>query len=169
MIVQEKHVVTLTYDLKTDNGDLVDQATSESPFAFIHGIGTTLPAFDAGLMGKSAGDTFEFSIDSENGYGEYDKQKIQDLDRNIFADAPEGTLVEGNTLPMQYNDPGNPSGAQTIFGTIAELTETAVKMDFNHPLAGQNLNFSGTIIEVREATNSELDHGHAHGPGGHEH
>ncbi len=167
--VQEKHVVTLTYNLKTDSGDLVDQATIEKPFAFIHGIGTTLPAFDAGLVGKEAGESFEFSIDSANGYGEHDSQKIQNLDRGIFAEAPEGTLTVGNTLPMQYNDPGNSSGAQTIYGTIAELTENAVKMDFNHPLAGQNLNFSGTIIGVRKATSVELEHGHAHGPGGHEH
>ncbi len=159
----------MTYDLKTDNGDLVDQATQESPFAFIHGIGTTLAAFDAGLSGKKVGEAFAFSIDSANGYGEYDDQKIQDLDRGIFAEAPEGTLTVGNTLPMQYNDPSNPAGMQTIYGTIAELTDDAVKMDFNHPLAGQNLNFSGTILEVREATASELDHGHAHGPGGHEH
>lgn len=169
MTVQEKHVVTLTYNLKTDSGDLVDQATQESPFAFIHGIGTTLAAFDAGLLGKAAGDSFEFSIDSENGYGEYDAQKVQELDRGIFAEAPEGTLVKGNTLPMQYNDPSNPAGIQTIYGTIAELKEEVVVMDFNHPLAGQNLNFTGTILEVREATNVELEHGHAHGPGGHEH
>ena len=169
MIVQEKHVVTLTYDLHTDNGDLVDQATQETPFAFIHGIGATLPAFDQALSGKNAGDTFKFSIDSASGYGEYDAQKVQELDLEIFKEAPDGALAIGNTIPLQYNDPSNPAGPQTIYGTVSELKEKVVVMDFNHPLAGQNLNFSGTILEVREATATELDHGHVHGPGGHQH
>ena len=167
MIVQEKHVVTLTYQLKNDNGELLDQTTEEKPFAFIHGLGMTLPAFDAGLQGKSAGDTFEFSIEAANGYGEYNDQNIAEVPLDVFAEAPEGTLVVGASLPMQFMDPnGNP---QTAYGAIVEITDAAVVMDFNHPLAGQNLNFSGTILEVREATNTELDHGHVHGPGGHHH
>lgn len=169
MIVQKHHVVVLSYDLKTDAGDLVDQATTESPFAFIHGIGQTLPAFDEALEGKKAEEAFSFSITAENGYGAYEQERLQKIPADIFADAPEGTLELGRTLPMQYNDPNNPGGPSTIYGTVTEVTDTEISMDFNHPLAGQNLNFSGTIIEVREATKVEMDHGHVHGEHGVEH
>lgn len=169
MEIQEKNVVTLTYTLVLDSGEVVDKATEEKPFAFIHGIGMTLPAFDSALKGKKLGDKFEFSLTPEEGYGVYNEGMIQNLDKAIFAEAPEGTLVLGKTLPMQVGDPNNPQGVQTVFGTIAEITDTKVKMDFNHPLAGKGLNFSGIILEVREATKSELDHGHVHGPGGHQH
>lgn len=169
MKVQKQHVVVLSYDLKTDAGDLVDQATSESPFAFIHGIGQTLPAFDEALEGKEAGDEFSFSITAENGYGAYEQERVQQIPKEIFAEAPEGTLEIGRTLPMQYNDPSNPGGPSTIYGTVTEVTDAEVTMDFNHPLAGQNLNFSGGIIEVREATKTEMEHGHVHGENGVEH
>ena len=166
MQISKEKVVVLSYQLKLDNGDTVDEATSESPFSFIHGIGQTLPAFDQALEGKSEGDPFEFSLTSEQGYGEYDPSRVQDLDASVFADAPEGALGVGKTLPMQYQDPKNPENLIPVFGTITELTEKVIKMDFNHPLAGKNLNFQGSILEVREATPSELDHGHVHGPGG---
>lgn len=169
MDIKPQNVVSLTYQLKLDTGEVVDQSTEESPFAFIHGIGQTLPAFDEALEGKKAGDEFEFSLTAENGYGEYQPEHVQVLPKDIFAEAPEGTLELGKTLPMRVGDPANPDTLQTVFGTINEMTEENVTMDFNHPLAGKNLNFSGKVLEVREATNVELDHGHVHGPGGHEH
>ena len=169
MEIKEQNVVTLTYTLALDSGEVVDKATEEKPFAFIHGIGMTLPAFDAALKGKKNGDEFSFSLTAEEGYGVYNDQMIQKLDKAIFAEAPEGTLELGKTLPMQVGDPSNPQAVQTVFGTISEITDDKVTMDFNHPLAGKGLNFSGTILEVREATKSELDHGHVHGAHGHQH
>jgi len=60
---------------------------------------------------------------------------------------------EGNKLP----------------GRIMEINEEDVLMDFNHPLAGKELHFTGEITDVRMATSEELEHGHIHGPGGHHH
>ena len=53
--------------------------------------------------------------------------------------------------------------------TVAEIKEDTVVMDFNHPLAGKDLIFEVEVVEVREATEDEISHGHVHGPGGHEH
>lgn len=163
MEIAKNKVVTLTYELKLDSQEVVDSSTEESPFAFIHGIGQTLPAFDQALEGKKAGDTFTFSITSENAYGAYNPGYVHTLPTAAFEGAPEGTLQIGRTVPMQDQE-GNP-----LMGVIQEITDAGVKMDFNHPLSGQNLHFTGKIVEVREATKAEMDHGHVHGPGGHQH
>ena len=163
MEISKNKVVTLTYELKLDSQDVVDQSTEESPFAFIHGIGQTLPAFDSELGGKQKGDDFSFSITADNAYGAYNPGYIHTLPKNAFEGAPEGTLTVGRTVPMQDQE-GNP-----LMGVIMEINDSGVKMDFNHPLAGQNLHFTGKILDVRDATKAELDHGHVHGPGGHQH
>ena len=162
MEIQEKKVAVVTYTLKGDDGAIIQEATTEKPFAFIHGIGQVLPAFDAALLGQVAGHKYQFDLDAEQGYGQYDDSRKENLDPAIFAEAPKEYIVKGATLPMEFN-------GQTVFGTIAEIKEDAIVMDFNHPLAGKNLHFSGEVLEVREATTEELEHGHVHGPGGHEH
>ena len=163
MEVSKNKVVTLTYSLKLDDNNIVDYATEDQPFAFIHGIGQTLPAFDNALAGKKAGEEFSFSLDSENAYGTYNPGYVHTLPKGAFEGAPEGTMAVGKTVPMQDQE-GNP-----LMGVIQEVSDAGVKMDFNHPLAGQNLHFSGKILDLREATKAELDHGHVHGPGGHQH
>jgi FKBP-type peptidyl-prolyl cis-trans isomerase SlyD len=162
MEIQEKRVAVITYLLKGDDGSVIQEATKENPFAFIHGVGQVLPAFDTALMGKVKGDGYSFSLDAEQGYGVYDDARVEELDPQIFAEAPAEYIVVGATLPMEFN-------GHTVFGTIAEIRSDAVVMDFNHPLAGKNLHFSGMVLEVREATEEELAHGHVHGEGGHHH
>ena len=101
----------------------------------------------------------------EDGYGDFNPEAVVDLPSNLFMQ--DGKLVEqvklGERLQMQDNQ-GNMHQGQVL-----EITAETVKMDFNHPLAGQVLNFSGEILDLREATEEELSHGHVHGPGGHEH
>jgi FKBP-type peptidyl-prolyl cis-trans isomerase SlyD len=162
MEIQEKRVAVITYMLKGDDGSVIQEATKENPFAFIHGIGQVLPAFDSALLGKVKGDGYSFSLDAEQGYGNYDDSRIEELDPQIFAEAPAEYIVIGATLPMEFN-------GHTVFGTITEIRNDAVVMDFNHPLAGKNLHFSGMVLEVRDASEEELAHGHVHGEGGHHH
>lgn len=162
MEIKEKNVAVVTYILKGDDGNVIQEATEENPFGFIHGTGQVLPAFDEELLGKKKGDTYAFSLEAKDAYGEYDANRKEQLDRKVFAEAPPEYMQIGSTLPMEFN--GN-----TVFGTIIEITDEKVSMDFNHPLAGKNLAFSGTVIDVREATTEELAHGHVHGPGGHQH
>lgn len=162
MEIQEKRVAVITYTLKGDDGNVIQEATHENPFAFIHGIGQVLPAFDTALIGKLVGDSYSFQLTAEEGYGNYDDTRVEELDAAIFADAPAEYIVVGATLPMEFN-------GHTVFGTITEIKPQVVVMDFNHPLAGKNLHFSGEVLEVRAATAEELAHGHVHGPGGHHH
>jgi len=163
--ISSNKVVSLSYTLMLTSGELADEATADQPLMFIHGIGQTLPAFDEQLNGLSVGDTFSFTLTAEEGYGESSPNYIVEIPKNIFEgpDVPADILEIGATLPMQDQD-GNP-----MDGTVLEIGDDTVKMDFNHPLAGESLGFSGTILAVREATQDELDHGHVHGEGGIEH
>ncbi len=165
MEVGTNKVVTLTYTLTINNGEVVDTATNDQPFVFIHGIGQTLPLFESNLLNLKAGDSFDFNIDAENGYGVSNDDYIVNIPKATFSgpNVPADILVVGRTVPMQDHE-GNPMN-----GIILSIDDEVVKMDFNHPLADEDLNFKGTIIEVREATAAELDHGHVHGPGGHHH
>jgi FKBP-type peptidyl-prolyl cis-trans isomerase SlyD len=158
-------VVSLSYTLMLNSGELADEATADQPLVFIHGIGQTLPAFDDQLDGLSVGDTFSFTLSAEDGYGESSPNYVVEIPKNIFEgpDVPDDILEIGATLPMQDQD-GNP-----MDGVVLEIGDDTVTMDFNHPLAGEALGFSGTVLDIREATQEELDHGHVHGEGGIEH
>ena len=158
-------VVSLSYTLMLNSGELADEATADQPLVFIHGIGQTLPAFDDQLDGLSVGDTLSFTLSAEDGYGESSANYVVEIPKNIFEgpDVPDDILEIGATLPMQDQD-GNP-----MDGVVLEIGDDTVTMDFNHPLAGEALGFSGTVLDIREATQEELDHGHVHGEGGIEH
>ncbi len=167
MKIANDTVVSLTYILKADNaeGEIIQVADQENPLEFIYGNGQLLPAFEEQLLGLEKGSTYAFTLTPEQGYGEFDPESIVDLDINIFRQSPEGEqmLFEGNTIPMM-DQQGN-----RYEGRVMRIGEDSVKMDFNHPLAGKNLYFTGTILDVRNATPDELAHGHVHGPHGHDH
>lgn len=165
MQVDKNKVVSLTYTLTLQNGEVADTATEQSPFVFIHGIGQTLPHFDANLAGLKAGDAFNFDIEAEHAYGLSNEDYKVNVPREVFSgpEVPADILKVGNMVPMQDNH-GNPMN-----GVILGFNDTEVQLDFNHPLADQKLNFQGKIIAVREASAEEQDHGHVHGEGGHHH
>lgn len=161
-----KHTVpSVTYTLVVD-GEVVDMAKEDQPLSFIHGIGMMVPGFESNLEGLTAGSKYEFSLQPEEAYGAYNDEAVVDLPMSTFevdGKVKEGLLNVGQVVPMQDQN-GNP-----LQGIVIEIGDDKVKMDFNHMLAGKELNFSGEVLEVREATQSELDHGHVHGPGGHQH
>ncbi len=146
-------VVSLTYNLKLADGEVVETATDENPFEFIVGINFTLPGFDIHLLGLTIGDHFDFLLQPEEAFGKIDETLILEVPVDNFKGAPEGTIELMKTLPMVDSE-GN-----TIFGVITEITDEIITMDFNHPLAGEPLNFSGTIMTVRRAKPSELESG----------
>ncbi len=168
MKITKDTVVSMTYILSENDvqGNLIQEVSKDQPFAVIFGQGGLLPKFENELEGLAAGDSFGFSLSSEESYGQADPKAVMELDKKIFE--VEGKIDEemmkvGNAIPMQ-NDQGQP-----LSGTIVEIKDDVLIMDFNHPLAGVNLHFTGDILEVREATKEELDHGHVHGPEGHNH
>ena len=155
MKVQKDHVVAVSYELHVD-GKLADKAASEKPLEYIHGSGMLLPKFEAALEGKTAGDPFAFTLSPEDGYGTYNPAYLVKLPLDAFkvdGKLMSEFLVPGRTLPM-LNGEGS-----VVQGTVVEVAEDSVIMDFNHPMAGKTLNFSGTVESVRPATEKELDEG----------
>lgn len=172
MNIEKNLVVTLGYTLKSRTGlsleeKQVEQTTAENPFVFLFGSGMLLPDFEKNLGGKKSGDKFDFYISAEKGYGMKNDKHVMNIPIESFKN-PDGTLDlnqirTGNTLTMS-DDKGN-----QLQGNILEVTPVHVRMDFNHPLAGHELHFTGEILDVRTATEEEISHGHVHGPGGHHH
>ena len=155
MTIQDEKVVSLTYTLTVD-GEVKDQATEENPLEFIFGLGYLLPKFEEYINGKSVGDTFEFVLSPEEGYGVYDKEAIVELPKHIFVidgKLQEHLLVPGNVIPMM-----NQAGG-VIPGKVLEVGDAHVKMDFNHDLAGKELHFTGKVVGIRDATDKELTDG----------
>ena len=168
MKIEDKTVVTVHYKLQRDNenGDLVEQTHGTQPLVFLYGIGQMIPEFERQIAGKGKGDSLAFPIHHKEAYGEITDEAIVPIPKSSFM--VDGKLAEeylevGKTIPMS-----DQSGRQ-LMGKVVEVKEDAVVVDFNHPMAGIDLYFSVDIEEVRMATESELEHGHAHGPGGHEH
>ena len=168
--ISDKKVVTITYDLSvTDENQekvLVESAEADSPMVFLFGHSGLPEEFEAQLDGKSAGDNFQFSLTPEQAYGEYDEQALVEIPKEVFlidGKMDDDMLQPGNFLPMADNE-GNHMQAKVI-----SVDDTAVQMDFNHPLAGMVMHFTGKVQDVRDATADELAHGHAHGEGGHQH
>jgi FKBP-type peptidyl-prolyl cis-trans isomerase SlyD len=168
MQITKNTVVSLSYILKRNdaNGEIIEETKAGDPLVFLYGNGQMLPKFEEYLNALKAGDAFEFTLASDDAYGEMDQDAIIDLDKSIFqvdGKTDDEMLAIGNVIPMR-DDQGN-----MLQGIVVSVSKDMVRMDFNHPMAGNVLHFAGKVIEVREASAEELSHGHAHGAGGHHH
>jgi len=168
MQITKNKVVSLSYVLKRDNanGEIIEETKAGDPLMFLYGNGQMLPKFEDNLSELKTGDAFEFTLSSADAYGEMDQDAIIDLEKSIFmidGKTDDELLTIGNVIPMR-DDQGH-----MLQGTVVSVSDDSVRMDFNHPMAGNTLHFTGKVIEVREATAEEISHGHAHGAGGHHH
>lgn len=168
MTIKENTVVSLTYKLSNHTtGETIEETTVTNPMVFLYGVGGIIPQFEENIFGKQVGDEFDFSIEAAMAYGMSNDEEIAVIPRTVFHDEngqfDHEYFVQGAVIPMSDSE-GN-----QLRGTILEVNDENVKMDFNHPLAGKDLHFSGSIIGVREATEDEVSHGHVHGEGGHHH
>ncbi len=151
MKIQANQFVSLAYELRV-NGEVVDSANAERPLDFIFGMGMLLPAFEAQIENKEVGDEFSFTLTPEEGYGVINPEAVVELPKEIFmvdGKVAEDLLVVGRALPMGDNQ-GN-----RMMGTIKAVSETSVTMDFNHQMAGKTLDFSGSVLAVREANEDD--------------
>jgi FKBP-type peptidyl-prolyl cis-trans isomerase SlyD len=165
MKISQNKFVALTYDLNVGEGDereLMESATAENPLEFIFGTNSMLDAFEKNIENLSEGDSFGFTLTPSQAYGEYDDEHIVDLPKNIFeVDGKIDTkiLFEGNMIPMMD------ANGNRLEGSVVEVKDDVVTMDFNHPFAGETLHFTGKIITVREAGAEEIAALFAHGHG----
>ncbi|MCS7035520.1 MAG: FKBP-type peptidyl-prolyl cis-trans isomerase [Saprospiraceae bacterium] len=164
MVVEKDKAVFVHYTLKENdaNGEIIESTHGEEPLGFIYGIGQMLPDFEANLEGLKVGDTFSFTIKAANAYGERDETAIVEVPKHIFETdgvIPDGLLEVGNILPLTDQNGNHYQGIVHWVGL------ESVKIDFNHPMAGVDLHFTGHIESIRDAEPDELDHGHIHGDG----
>ena len=156
MKISANKYVAVIYDLNVGEGEereLMEKATREVPLKFIYGMGMMIPAFEQALMGLEEGEKFDFSITPENAYGEYNEEHVLDLPKSIFevdGKFDSEMVKEGNTIPMMD------ASGQRINGSVLEVKDDVVVMDFNHPLAGETLHFTGEVIDVHEPTAEEI-------------
>jgi len=155
MKVEKNKVVAVSYQLEVE-GKIADKSAPGNPLEYIHGSGMLLPKFEGALEGKEPGDGFDFVLSPEDGYGTYDPRYLVELPKTAFAidgQVREDLLVVGRTIPM-LNQAG-----QVVQGTVNKITDNTVTMDFNHPMAGKTLHFTGKVESVRSATDKELTEG----------
>ena len=160
--VAEGHIVTIHYTLKDEGGEVIDSSVGEDPMAYLHGAQNVVPGLEHGLVGAKVGDTLQLVVSPEDGYGPRD------------AEAPPQAIPRSEFPPDETIEPGMMFQAQDAEGHIIplwviDLDDENIVIDTHHPLAGVTLHFDVEILDVREATQEEQQHGHPHGPGGHVH
>jgi len=158
MKVSTNKFVSASYDLMVGGEEgkeqeLMEKATAEKPLSFIFGTGMMLEAFEHNLAGLAVGDSFDFTLAAEDAYGEYADEQVVDIPRSVFevdGQIDEEVIFENNIVPMMDQN------GSRLDGTVVTVGEENIKMDFNHPLAGEDLHFIGQVLVVREATEEEV-------------
>lgn len=155
MEIASNRVASIHYTLTNDEGQVIDRSPEDQPLSYLHGAGNIVPGLERALEGKSAGDTFNVDVTPEEGYGQRNDGLIQTVPREAFQG------VDSINPGMQFR-------AQTDNGplvvTVVEVDDAQVKIDGNHPLAGQTLHFAIEVANVREASEQEKQVGHVEMP-----
>lgn len=160
MQIAANSVVTINYTLTDDQGQVIDSSEGREPLAYLQGAHNIIPGLEKALEGKSKGDTMVVEVEPDEGYGPRREELVQDVPRDRFENADK--VQQGMQVQAQTE-----AGPQLF--TVLDVADDSVTLDANHPLAGQKLTFSVEVVDVREATAEETEHGHVHGPEGHEH
>jgi FKBP-type peptidyl-prolyl cis-trans isomerase SlyD len=154
MQITKHSVVTIHYTLRDPAGAVLDSSDGGDPLVYMHGVGGLIPGMESAMEGRSAGDDFTVEIAPEEGYGQRDEAMVQAVPRNLFQG------VDKIEAGMRF-------AAQTAEGprpvVVVAVSDEEVTIDANHPLAGVTLHFTVQVLEVRQATEEEMEHGHAHG------
>lgn len=168
MQIEKNKVVSITYKLSEagNRAEVIQEVDADQPLVFLFGVGQLLPKFEENLVGKQKGDSYEFDLFHMDAYGPLDAEAVVDIPIDVFivdGKLAEDMLVIGGMVRLRDQE------GRLLQGTVLQRGLETVKVDFNHPMAGKDLHFSGTVTDVREATADEIAHGHVHGEGGHHH
>ncbi len=160
MKAEKDTVVSFHYRLSDSGGVALGDSGDHEPVTYLHGHGNLVPGLESGLRGRETGDTFTVTVPPEQGYG-------------LHRDLPTQRVPIKRLLGSKRPRPGDVVAIQADDGTrqmtVVKVGKFNVDVDPNHPLAGRTLQFEVELLDVRDATAEELTHGHAHGPGGHQH
>lgn len=154
MQIARHTVASIDYTLTDNDGQVLDTSEGREPLTYLHGEGNLIPGLETALEGQNPGDSLSVSIEPAEAYGERDERLIQQVPMAAF----EG--VESVEPGMRFQATDEQGQGRVV--TVTEVEGDEVTVDANHPLAGQPLNFEVSVVEVREATPEEIDHGHVH-------
>lgn len=160
MQIAPNSVAAFHYTLTDDEGQVIDSSTGRDPLTYLHGKGQIVPGLEKQMEGHAVGDKFNVDVSPEEGYGVHQPELMQQVPREAFQG------VEDIQPGMQFQGNG-PEGQINV--TVSKVENGIVFVDANHPLAGKTLHFAIEVADVRDATAEELEHGHVHGAGGHQH
>ena len=160
MKIEKDKVVLMNYTLTDNEGSVIGSTEGDVPMAYIQGKGNIIPGLEVEMEGKKAGDKLKVSISTENAYGKRNPELLHVVDRSVFQGDEEITI--GLRVNVQT------SNGDSI-AIVSAFDDKTITLDLNHPLADKDLTFDVEIVEVRDATETEKEHGHVHGPGGHHH
>ncbi len=160
LMIGKHSVVSIHYTLKDDDGEIMDSSEGREPLAYLHGANNLIPGLEQELQGKTAGAKFQATIEPKDAYGEINADLKQTVSMQMFQGVDE--IQPGMSFIAQGE------GGQQRQVRVVEIDGDDVTIDANHPMAGQTLHFDVEVVEVREATAQELEHGHVHA-GGHNH
>ena len=153
MTIQNQKVITIDYVLKDDQGVLIDESQDGS-FCYLHGASNIIPGMENALTGKAQGDELQLVIQPADAYGEYNADMTQVVDRSMFDTSDK---IEAG---MQFQAQDQEGHIMMI--TISKVDGDQITIDGNHPLAGVTLHYDIKVIDIRDATEEELSHGHVH-------
>jgi len=145
------------YAVSDSEDTLIDSSYDDKPLAVIHGTGYLIPGLEEALIDHQVGDKFDVEVAAAKAYGERHDDYVQTVPKNLFAGIDD--LAVGSQLRATTDD-----GEQTVI--VIDVQDDEITVDGNHPLAGIDLKFDVEIIEIRDATEEELEHGHVHAEGG---
>ena len=152
MKIQNNSAVSFHYTLTDDDGIRIDSSEGQEPLGYLHGAGNIIPGLEKALEGKTIGDSLTVAVTAAEGYGEVQKELIQEVPKEAFQG------IDTIEVGMQFEAQTGQGG--TVPVTVIDVTDDLVTVDGNHPLAGKNLNFDVSIEDVREATEEEIAQGH---------
>ena len=161
MPLEPNKVITMNYTLKDNEGIVIDTTDDKGAFSFISGANQILPKLEEKIGTMLIGSKKNVKLTAENAYGVYDEKAIQKVDKSTF---PESTPVEVGMGFVANSPDGHPMPFK-----VTAIEDFEVTIDFNHPLAGKELEFDVHLVDIRDASEEELSHGHVHGPNGHHH
>jgi len=160
-MIKQNSVVTMHYELKDAEGEVLDSSKGQEPLVYLHGAGNIIVGLEEELEGKAVGDNVNAVIAPEKGYGLPVEALVQTVPKEAFGDE-----VEKVEVGMRFQAETEQGPVPVV---VTAMDDSTVTVDGNHPLAGKELHFDVSIAEIRDASQEEIDHGHAHGPGGHNH
>lgn len=154
MQITQNTVASIEYTLKDNEGQVLDTSEGREPLTYLHGSGNLVPGLESALEGNGEGDSVSVTVEPAEGFGERDENLIQQVPKTAF----EGVESIESGMRFQASD----ENGQGRIVTVTEVADDQVTVDANHPLAGVPLNFDVNVVEVRSASDEEIEHGHVH-------